>query len=311
MALLEVKNLSKSYGTLKAVNNIAFKVEEGEIIGLLGPNGAGKSTTISMISTLLKPESGEILYKGKDIVSHPKAIQKVLGIVPQEIALYPTLSGYDNLKFWGQAYGVTGKRLKERIETVSKIIGIDARLKDKVEQYSGGMKRRINIGAALLHEPELLIMDEPTVGIDPQSRNHILDTVLELNKQGMTIIYTSHYMEEVEYLCRNIHIMDSGQIIASGTQDDLIEIIEGERKIVIQLNSTSQSFVESLSTITGVERVEAEGHMVCIFTKNGKNIIRDALDKAMAQNVGVESLEVIKPNLESVFLHLTGKALRD
>lgn len=311
MALLEVKNLTKSYGALKAVNNIAFKVEEGEIVGLLGPNGAGKSTTISMISTLLKPDGGEMTYRGKNIISHPKAIQKVLGIVPQEIALYPTLSGYDNLKFWGQAYGVTGKKLKERIETVSRIIGIDARLKDKVEQYSGGMKRRINIGAALLHEPELLIMDEPTVGIDPQSRNHILDTVLELNKQGMTIIYTSHYMEEVEYLCRNIHIMDSGQIIASGSQDDLIEIIEGERKIIIQLSGASQSFTDSLRTIKGVDRVEADGHMVRIYTKNGKNIIRDALDKAMTQNIAVESLEVIKPNLESVFLHLTGKALRD
>ncbi len=311
MTLLEIKQLKKAYGGLKAVDGVGFTVEQGEIVGLLGPNGAGKSTTISMISTLLKPDSGEILYKGHDIVRHPKHIQRELGIVPQEIALYPTLSGYDNLKFWGQAYGLTGKRLRQRIDQVSEIIGIDTRLKDKVEKYSGGMKRRINIGAALLHEPKLLIMDEPTVGIDPQSRNHILDTVLELNKLGMTIIYTSHYMEEVEYLCRNIHIMDSGKIIASGTQDDLIDIIDGERKIVIQVSAVTDTFIEALSKVENIDRISSTQNSVSLFTKNGKNIVREALDIAGRLNVGIDSLEIVRPNLESVFLHLTGKALRD
>lgn len=311
MALLQVKGLSKSYGALKAVDNISFTVNQGEIIGLLGPNGAGKSTTISMISTLLKPDSGEILYKGDDIVKRPKSIQKELGIVPQEIALYPTLSGYDNLKFWGQAYGLSGDRLKKRIEDVSEIIGIHDRLKDKVENYSGGMKRRLNIGAALLHEPELLIMDEPTVGIDPQSRNHILDTVLKLNKTGMTIIYTSHYMEEVEYLCRNIHIMDMGHVIASGTQDQLVDIVEGERKVIFEFDQAESALVEALGGIQSVDKVDMSGNVITLHTKNGKTLIQDALDIAMKAGASVESVEVVKPNLETVFLHLTGKDLRD
>ncbi|WP_430883826.1 ABC transporter ATP-binding protein [Fusibacter sp. JL216-2] len=311
MALLQVKGLSKSYGRLKAVDNISFSVNEGEIIGLLGPNGAGKSTTISMISTLLKPESGEILYKGEDIVKNPKAIQKELGIVPQEIALYPTLSGYDNLKFWGQAYGLSGDKLKKRIDDVSQIIGIDERLKDRVENYSGGMKRRLNIGAALLHEPELLIMDEPTVGIDPQSRNHILDTVLKLNKTGMTIIYTSHYMEEVEYLCRNIHIMDMGHVIASGAQDELVDIVEGQRKVIFEFEKSTEALVEALGNIKGVDKVQQSGEAITLYTNNGKTLIQDALNIAMKAGVSVESVDVVKPNLETVFLHLTGKALRD
>jgi len=311
MTILEVKGLSKSYGNLKAVDEISFSVKKGEIIGLLGPNGAGKSTTISMISTLLRPDQGEILYKGKDIVKNPKSIQKELGIVPQEIALYPTLSGFDNLKFWGQAYGLSGDRLKNRIKDVAQIIGIDERLKDKVENYSGGMKRRLNIGAALLHEPEILIMDEPTVGIDPQSRNHILDTVLSLNKSGMTIIYTSHYMEEVEYLCRNIHIMDSGRVIASGSQDELVDIIEGQRQVIIQFDKITESLLKALDQMSAVESSECHEKTVTLHTKNGKSLIRDALDLAIKENVSVESVEVIKPNLESVFLHLTGKDLRD
>lgn len=311
MALLEVKGLAKSYGTLKAVDGISFTVEKGEIIGLLGPNGAGKSTTISMISTLLKPDGGQILYKGIDIVKNPKSIQKELGIVPQEIALYPTLSGFDNLKFWGQAYGLSGETLKNRIHEVSKIIGIDERLKDKVENYSGGMKRRLNIGAALLHEPELLIMDEPTVGIDPQSRNHILDTVLELNKTGMTIVYTSHYMEEVEYLCRNIHIMDMGHVIASGTQDQLVDIVEGQRQVIFQFDDISQNMLEAITDIKSVEKLERNDMKVTLHTRNGKTLIQDTLNIAMQEGASVESVEVVKPNLESVFLHLTGKDLRD
>jgi len=208
MTLLDVKDLKKSFKKVEAVKGISFQVEKGEILGLLGPNGAGKSTTISMISTLIRPDGGSIVYDGQDIGSAPKAIQKNLGYVPQEIALYPMLSGRENMYFWGRAYGLKGKELKDRVEDVSEIIGIKDRLKDRVKTYSGGMKRRLNIGVALLHSPDLIIMDEPTVGIDPQSRNHILDTVLELNRRGMTVIYTSHYMEEVEYLCTRICMMD-------------------------------------------------------------------------------------------------------
>ena len=233
--MLEINNLKKYFDNTKAVDNISFKVEKGDILGLLGPNGAGKSTTISIISTLLKADEGSVLYKGLDIEKEPKKIQKELGFVPQEIALYPSLSGYDNLKFWGKVYGLKGDKLKEKIEEVSQIIGIDKRLKDKVEEYSGGMKRRLNIGSALLHNPEIIILDEPTVGIDPQSRNHILDAVKEINKKGSTVIYTSHYMEEVEYLCDKICIMDEGKIIAQGTKEELIQSVSAEEKIILQV----------------------------------------------------------------------------
>jgi ABC-2 type transport system ATP-binding protein len=216
--MLKVENLYKNFGNIAAVDGISFEVKRGEVFGLLGPNGAGKSTTISIISTLLPPTEGEIFFEGESIFKNSKNLRQKLGIVPQDIALYPTLTGYENLRFWGNLYGLKGAELKERINEVADIIGLNERLKDKVKKYSGGMKRRLNIGAALLHKPDLLIMDEPTVGIDPQSRSHILDTVLKLSAQGMTIIYTTHYMEEAEELCSRICIMDEGKIIASGTK---------------------------------------------------------------------------------------------
>lgn len=311
MSLLKVNNLTKHFKEVKAVNGITFNVKKGEVFGLLGPNGAGKSTTTSMISTLFKPTSGEITYNGKSIIENPKAIQQKLGVVPQEIALYPTLSGLENLKFWGHSYGLRGSELNKRIEEISQVIGIKDRLKDKIKKYSGGMKRRINIGAALLHKPDLLIMDEPTVGIDPQSRNHILDTVLELNEQGMTIIYTSHYMEEVEYLCSRISIMDMGEIIASGTQEELVDIIKGQKKINIKLDHVDDKLVSIIKTIEYVEKVETHENEMILTTQNGENIFKDLISKTAETESNILSIDIKKPNLESVFLHLTGKALRD
>lgn len=311
MTLLEVKDLYKNFKDVKAVQGVSLKVGEGEIIGLLGPNGAGKSTTISMISTLFPPEKGEIYYKGTDILRHSREFQKKLGIVPQDIALYPTLSGYQNLKFWGQIYGIKGSLLKERIEEVADIIGIRERLKHRVDKYSGGMKRRINIGAALLHYPELLIMDEPTVGIDPQSRNHILETVKNLNKKGMTIIYTSHYMEEVEYLCNRIYIMDQGKIIASGTKEELVNLIGEERKIDLKLDHYPEGIIKQLKDLKNITMVEKVEEKLTVSTNNGESIIKDIIDQVSKMGCGILSIDVKKPNLESVFLHLTGKALRD
>lgn len=311
MALLEVNNLKKHFKGVKAVNGINFEVKEGEVFGLLGPNGAGKSTIISIISTLLKPTEGDINYRGESIIDKPKAIQQKLGVVPQDIALYPSLSGYENLKFWGHAYGLRGKELKERIEEISGIIGINDRLKDKIENYSGGMKRRINIGAALLHKPELLIMDEPTVGIDPQSRNHILDTVLELNKKGMTIIYTSHYMEEVEYICTKVSIMDKGEIIASGSQEELLKIVKGQKKINLKFDKVTESLVERVKTIGYVDTVDVQGEELVLTTKNGDDIFKDLIAKVSETKSSILSVDIKKPNLEAVFLHLTGRALRD
>ena len=309
--MLKVENLQKSFGNIKAVDGIAFEVRQGEVFGLLGPNGAGKSTTISMISTLLPSSGGSILFEGKNILEEPKAIQRKLGVVPQDIALYPTLSGYENLSFWGNMYGLSGTVLKKRIDEVSEIVGLNGRIRDRVDKYSGGMKRRLNIGAALLHMPELLIMDEPTVGIDPQSRNHILDTVLELNRKGMTIIYTSHYMEEVEYLCSRICIMDQGRIIASGTKDELVDTIKGKTEIVLALESEDPENLKLFDQIEGIQNVEHKEGQIMIRCENADLILADIIARVAASGNHLRSVDVKKPNLETVFLHLTGKALRD
>lgn len=309
--MLKIQGLKKSYGSVQAVKGVDITIEKGEIIGLLGPNGAGKSTTISMISTLLNPDAGDILFKGKSIQSEPKSLQKVLGVVPQDIALYPTLSGYENLKFWGSAYGLKGSELKKRIDEVSEIIGIKERLKDKVEKYSGGMKRRINIGAALLHQPELLIMDEPTVGIDPQSRNHILETIKELNDRGMTIIYTSHYMEEVEFLCDRIYIMDEGVVIANGTKEELVDSVKKERKIIVEFEEDAQDVCQVFEALEEIDQVICEKKMMTLLTNTSEKMMQKIIEISSEHHKDIVSIDVEKPNLESVFLQLTGKALRD
>lgn len=309
--MLKVENLYKEFGNIKAVNSISFEVKKGQVFGLLGPNGAGKSTIISMISTLIEPTKGDILFEGKSILKDSKSIRQKLGVVPQDIALYPTLTGYDNLSFWGSVYGLKGSDLKKRILDVSDIIGLNGRLKDRVDKYSGGMKRRLNIGAALLHKPELLIMDEPTVGIDPQSRNHILDTVLELNKQGMTIIYTSHYMEEVEYLCNELCIMDEGNIIAYGSQQELVDLVKEKTQINLKLNKIDDVVIDSLKEIQGVHDVKINDNVINLFGSSTDVLLADIIAKITENGWLIETIDVKKPNLESVFLHLTGKALRD
>lgn len=309
--MLRVENLYKEFGNVKAVEGISFSVKKGQVFGLLGPNGAGKSTTISIISTLLKPTSGDVLFEEKSVLNDPKLIRQKLGVVPQDIALYPTLTGYENLAFWGNLYGLKGSELKKRIVEVSDIIGLNGRIKDKVEKYSGGMKRRLNIGAALLHMPELLIMDEPTVGIDPQSRNHILDTVLELNKKGITIIYTSHYMEEVEYLCNELCIMDEGKIIASGSQQELVELVKEKTQINIKLSKMDELVLKTLKEIHGVYDAKIDEDRIALFGSNADVVLADIIAKVSEHSWLIESIDVKKPNLEAVFLHLTGKALRD
>ncbi|PKM95341.1 MAG: export ABC transporter ATP-binding protein [Firmicutes bacterium HGW-Firmicutes-1] len=311
MELLKVQNISKQFKKVKAVDGISFTLKKGEILGLLGPNGAGKSTTISMISTLIQPDSGEILYADTSILSKPKVIQESLGYVPQEIALYPMLSGKENLVFWGRAYGLKGQKLKDKIEEISEIIGIKDRLKDKVKTYSGGMKRRLNIGVALLHDPELIIMDEPTVGIDPQSRKHILDTVLELNKKGMTVIYTSHYMEEVEYLCNRICIMDQGKIIAEGTKEQLIEQHNSTKDIKLKLSNYSQEVlkkIEALDCVISLSQLEEE---IIVKATQDKKVFKNIVDLLNDDGVDIHSMDIDEANLETVFLQLTGRILRD
>ena len=309
--MLEIKNLKKSYGSVKAVKGIDLKLEAGEIIGLLGPNGAGKSTCISMISTLIIPDEGSINYEGESILKSPKAFQKVLGVVPQEIALYPSLTGYENLKFWGSAYGLKGQSLKDRIKDISEVIGIHDRLKDKVEAYSGGMKRRLNVGAALLHKPKLLIMDEPTVGIDPQSRNHILETIKKLNQEGMTIIYTSHYMEEVDFLCDRIYIMDEGNVVASGTKDELVSMVNKDQRIVVEFEQAMEENCHAFKVLEEVKSVSCQDKTLTLLTESKAPLMQKIIEISQKQELDVISIDVEKPNLESVFLELTGKALRD
>lgn len=311
MEILKINQISKDYKDLKAVDNLSFSIDEGEVFGFLGPNGAGKSTTISMISTLITPETGDILYKGESVIKDPQSIQKDLGLVPQEIALYPSLSGYDNLKFWGHVYGLRGKELSLRMKEVGEVIGLSDRLKDKVEKYSGGMKRRLNIGVALLHKPKLLIMDEPTVGIDPQSRNHILNTVKMLNKEGMTIIYTSHYMEEVEELCDRICIMDKGKLMADGTTEDLIKIVNGREKVDILFRDLSNDIIDKIKTLSCIHELTVQDNKVSILSRKAENLLEDLILITKDSNTKILSIDVKKPNLETVFLHLTGRALRD
>ena len=224
--MLELVDLSKKFKQMDAVKNLNMFIEKGEIVGLLGPNGAGKSTAISMLSSLVEPTNGDVRFHNKSIIKHPAPLRKVIGVVPQEIALYEDLTAEENMQFFGRIYRLRGVQLKNKTDEVLEQIGLTDRRKDIVKTFSGGMKRRLNIGVAMLHDPEIIIMDEPTVGIDPQSRNYILETVKRLNEEKqMTVLYTSHYMEEVEFLCDRIYIMDQGNLIASGTKDEIKRIL--------------------------------------------------------------------------------------
>lgn len=314
MNMLTVSDLRKSFGGMEAVKGISFTVVKGESFGLLGPNGAGKSTVINMMTGLFLPTSGTVHIKGIDVIKNTKKAQKLVGIVPQEIALYQTMSARENLKFWGRMYDLSGKTLDKSVDEVLDIIGLTDRAKDKVETFSGGMKRRVNIGAAIIHKPELLIMDEPTVGIDPQSRNHILETVKRLNGEGMTIIYTSHYMEEVEYLCKRIGIIDHGNLIALGTLHELRETIGDHSKIVLNLDKkvlNSEIIYQSLTGLLVEKDIHLNDNQLIIFHKDPQFILSDLIQSVTKSGTMVTSVDIIEPNLESVFLHLTGRSLRD
>jgi ABC-2 type transport system ATP-binding protein len=314
MSILNVKELRKSFGKFEAVKGVSFSVEKGESFSLLGPNGAGKSTIINMITGLYPLTAGTIKIKGIDVMKNPKQAQKRIGVVPQEIALYETLSARENLKFWGRMYDLSGKSLEKSVDEVLEIIGLTERAKDKINTFSGGMKRRVNIGAAILHQPEVLIMDEPTVGIDPQSRNHILNTVKRLNQDGMTIIYTSHYMEEVEYLCERIGIIDHGELIACGTLKELRETIGDRSRIIISMETDKINQVkmtERLETLVSKKDILLSENQLTVFHKEPQLILSDLIQLVTNNGTRVTSVEIIEPNLESVFLHLTGRSLRD
>lgn len=310
--MLEAKDLTKEYKAVTAVDKVSLLLKKGESVGLLGPNGAGKSTTISMLSTLLPPTSGDVIFEETDALKHPQKLRQVLGVVPQEIALYEELSAYENLKFFGKVYGLKGDKLSRRIDEVLELIGLTDRKKEAVKTYSGGMKRRINIGVSLLHEPEILIMDEPTVGIDPQSRNYILDMIRSFNKkQKITVLYTSHYMEEVEKLCDRIYIMDHGEIIAQGTKEELKGILSEEETIQIAVSQVSKNFEKALLDHEKTLKVTEEGGGYKVIAPKGTDLLGDIFDLAKDTGTHIISLAVLTPTLEDVFLHLTGRTLRD
>jgi len=311
MKAIEVSNLKKSFGDFQAVQDASFSAEAGEVLSLLGPNGAGKSTTISMLSGLLAPTDGDACVMGHSVIREPEAAKQSLGVVPQDIALYPDLSARENLVFWGKMYGLRGPALKSRVDEVLEIIGLTDRQKDHVGKFSGGMKRRVNIGAALLHKPSVVIMDEPTVGIDPQSRRHILDNVKELNLQGMTVLYTTHYMEEAAELSHHIAIMDKGKVIAYGTHDALIKMVGEQTRIDMTLNAEAEKMLSDWRATEGVARIDSTDGKVTALVDDSNRVLPRLFEAASRAGVRITSVDIQEPNLETVFLHLTGRALRD
>ncbi len=320
--IVETRSLCKRYGKQVAVESLNLQVKRGEIFGLLGPNGAGKSTTIGMLSGILTPGSGEILLNDSRFTATPQQ-KKLLGVVPQELAIYPKLTGRENLSFFGKLYGIRGQNLQNRIKEMLALVGLTERGNSLVEEYSGGMKRRLNLAAGLMHRPQLLLLDEPTVGVDPQSRNHIFEGVKELNRQGLTIIYTSHYMEEVEGLCDRAGIMDNGRLIAC---DRVSNLVNGMGGSVIEITAATAGISEhlldalrNLGTVNSVVVFEvdkpstADSHdsLIRLNTDTPDAELPAIMTVINANQVAVKAISITRPSLEDVFLSLTGKSLRD
>ncbi|MCR8642729.1 ABC transporter ATP-binding protein [Paenibacillus sp. N1-5-1-14] len=311
MNILEVKNLTKKFGDFIAVDHMSLSVAEGEIFGFLGANGAGKSTTISIVSSLIRSTEGEVFILGKDITKHGKFVKSNIGIVPQDIAIYSNLTAYENVAFFAGLYGLRGSELHDRVMEALEFVGLTDKAKSIPGNFSGGMKRRLNIACAIAHRPKLIIMDEPTVGIDPQSRNYILNSVRKLNEMGCTIIYTSHYMEEVEEICSRIAIIDHGKIIAEGTKEQLKAIITDTKDLWIEVKSAEGLHIDSIKEVSGVKAIQVEENVVKINSDTGVNNLNKIIQVFMNQEVEIRSVQEQAPNLETVFLTLTGRKLRD
>ncbi|GKU25924.1 ABC transporter ATP-binding protein [Clostridium folliculivorans] len=311
MNIVEVNNITKRFNDKLVLDNVSFNIKKGEIFGLLGPNGAGKSTLINLMVGLLKMDKGQVIIGGNDISKETIKAKQRIGLVPQEIALFEGLNAKENLEYWGGLYGLRGKVLKDRIDEAIEISALKDHLKNPVKKYSGGMKRRLNIAAAMMHHPEVLIMDEPTVGVDPQSRNHIFEVVKRMNKEYSTsIIYTSHYMEEVELLCDNILILDLGKEVAYGSKEELKRMVISDRVIKIKAQGRLDELafeMKKLPNIRGTEVVDDEIKVIC----NEALTINEILDAIAEYKVAVRNIGIEEPNLEEVFLTLTGRNLRD
>lgn len=310
--LLEVKKLSKTYRNgRKALDNLSFHVKKGEILGFLGPNGAGKSTTINILSTLLQSDEGEIIFFNDENLSI-KDVKKQLGIVPQELAIYEDISAAQNVKFFASLYGVKKSEINEKVENALKKVGLEDRKDDKPSTFSGGMKRRLNIACAIAHSPKLIIFDEPTVGIDPQSRNHILDSIKKLRDEGATIIYTTHYMEEVQQICDRVIIMDGGTVLLNGSLDDILEFYSNSNYQVRVDKQLSPAVLDEIRELSSVESLKQKDEFEIIFSMCGESMpINSVLEVLIKFNLNITSITMVKRNLEDVFLLLTGKKLRD
>ena len=310
-SILVCDGLLKRYGERTAVDGVGFRIGPSETYGLLGPNGAGKTTTISMVCGLLERDGGEVQVSGRPVDIGTAEAKQAIGYVPQELAIYPELTATENLRFFGELYGMGGTALKQRITEVLEIIGLGDRAGERTDKFSGGMKRRLNIGIGLLHEPQLLVLDEPTVGVDPQSRNAILSSVEELGRQGMAILYTTHYMEEAERLCDRVGIIDEGRIIAEGTRRELTSMVGQRDRIELAASGELAAAADAVRRIEGVQEASVHEGGLSLIVIDARRILPRILEAVAAAETGVTSVEIVEPDLEAVFLHLTGRALRD
>jgi len=309
--VFRVENLQKRYGEIHAVDGVSFEVREGEIYGLLGPNGAGKTTTLSMMSGLLRPDEGRILFDDIDIVAEPIRVKEQLGVVPQETALYEDLSARENLRFWAGIYGLSGAALNEAVDRTLEQVGLEARAKDAVSKYSGGMKRRLNLALGLVHRPRAVLLDEPTVGIDPQARANILEVVRGVASAGTTVLYTTHYLEEAETLCDRIGIMDHGKILAEGTLAELKRQAGEEELVIIEGSFDAAEAREKMEEVPHARLVSAEqGKLVLATGGEGKAAV-EVLSRAFGAGLDLDAVSIKPPSLNSLFLNMTGRELRD
>ena len=309
--VLDVRGLHKAFKDLVAVRDVSFTIAPGETYGLLGPNGAGKTTSISMICGILERDGGTVAVNGIAMEPGSTAAKADIGLVPQVIAVYPELTARENLTFFGRLYGMSGAPLKERIAEVLEIIGLGDRADDRAGEFSGGMKRRLNIGIGLLHRPGLLVLDEPTVGVDPQSRNAILESVERLSDDGMAVLYTTHYMEEAERLCDRVGIIDEGTIRAEGTRRDLVAMVGERDRVSLMAEGSLAEAAAALARIPAVETASVADGSILLVVDGARRALPDLLRTASGAGAEVTGVDVSEPNLEAVFLHLTGKALRD
>jgi ABC-2 type transport system ATP-binding protein len=309
--VLRCRGLAKSYDGRRAVDDVGFEIAEGETYGLLGPNGAGKTTTISIVCGLLRRDAGEVELDGRPLDTHAVEEKAAIGYVPQELAIYPDLTARENLRFFGKLYGRSGRDLGDRIDRILETIGLADRADDRTGEYSGGMQRRLNVGLGLLNEPRLLVLDEPTVGVDPQSRNAILASVERLSHEGMAVLYTTHYMEEAERLCDRVGIIDEGRLQAEGTRRELVGLVGEHDRLRLDAGGDLAAAAAAAADLDGVVEVAVRGGGLDLLVRDARAALAEVIRVTDAAGAEVAGVEVREPNLEAVFLHLTGKALRD